>query len=149
MGANAHAVSVRIGVVHGFLVYIALIVDSNYGFHTVLVDAGNGKVFDSAQLSIATMLMRNGMMMRNGVPGSGTGITFGHPSNTTGVIKGSSNTTGLIRGPAQSNNPSLSFLERGRELYFAGDPYQNINCFYRIFFHRLSPTIRSLLPLYR
>ncbi|MGB8935694.1 MAG: hypothetical protein WCC17_11380 [Candidatus Nitrosopolaris sp.] len=101
VGANAHAVSVRIGVAHGFLVYIALIVDSNYGFHTVLVDAGNGKVLSSAQLSIATMLMRNGMMMRNGMTGSGTGITFGHPSNTTGVIKGSSNTTGLIRGPAQ------------------------------------------------
>ncbi|MGC1933106.1 MAG: hypothetical protein WA667_29390 [Candidatus Nitrosopolaris sp.] len=85
VGANAHAVSVRIGVVHGFLVYIALVVDSNYGFHTVLVDAGNGKVLSSAQMSIAAMMMRarNGMMT-----GSGTGITFGHPSNTTGVIRG-------------------------------------------------------------
>lgn len=88
VGANAHAVSVRIGVVHGFLVYIALVVDSNYGFHTVLVDTGNGKVLSSSQLSIATMMMRNGIM-RNGImTGSGTGITFGHPSNTTGVIKG-------------------------------------------------------------
>lgn len=89
VGANAHAVSVRIGVVHGFLVYIALVVDSNYGFHTVLVDAGNGKVLSSAQLSIAAMMMRRGLMMRNGLfTGSGPGITFDHPSNTTGVNKG-------------------------------------------------------------
>jgi hypothetical protein len=89
VGANAHAVSVRIGVVHGFLVYIALVVDSNYGFHTVLVDAGNGKVLSSAQLSIAAMMMRRGLMMRNGLfTGSGAGITFDHPSNTTGVNKG-------------------------------------------------------------
>jgi hypothetical protein len=43
VGTNAHAAAVRIGVVYGFLVYKALIVDSNYGFHWILVDAGNGK----------------------------------------------------------------------------------------------------------
>jgi uncharacterized membrane protein YkoI len=85
VGTNAHAVSVRLAVVHGFLVYRALVVDSNYGFHTVLVDAGNGKVLSSAQLSIANMLMHRGMLMRNGMmSGSGTGVTFGHQSNTTG-----------------------------------------------------------------
>jgi hypothetical protein len=67
VGANAHAVSVRIGVVHGFLVYIALIVDSNYGFHTVLVGVGNGKVLSFTQMSTAT-----GKMI-----GPGTGIMFG------------------------------------------------------------------------
>jgi uncharacterized membrane protein YkoI len=101
VGTNTHAVSVRLAVVHGFLVYRALVVDSNYGFHTVLVDAGTGKVLSSAPLSIANMLMRRGMLMRNGMmSGSGTGITFGHASNTTGVNKGSSNTAGL-KGPAQ------------------------------------------------
>ena len=100
VGTNAHAVSVRLAVVHGFLVYRALVVDSNYGFHNVLVDAGNGKVLSSAPLSIANMLMRRGMFMRNGMMnGSGTGITFGHASNTTGVNKGS-NTPGL-KSPAQ------------------------------------------------
>jgi hypothetical protein len=84
---------------HGFLVYRALVVDSNYGFHTVLVDAGNGKVLSSAQLSIANMLMHRGMLMRNGMmSGYGTGITFGHASNMIGVNKGSSNTPGL-KGP--------------------------------------------------
>jgi hypothetical protein len=34
---------VGIGVVHGFLVYMALVLDSNNNFHGVLVDAGNGK----------------------------------------------------------------------------------------------------------
>jgi hypothetical protein len=101
VGTNAHAVSVRLAVVHGFLVYRALVVDSKYGFHTVLVDAGNGKVLSSAPLSIVNMLMRRGMLMRNGMmSGSGTGITFGHASNTTGVHKGSSNTLGL-KGPTQ------------------------------------------------
>jgi hypothetical protein len=39
VGANAHAAAVRIGVVHGFLVYMALVVDSNNNFHGVLVAA--------------------------------------------------------------------------------------------------------------
>jgi hypothetical protein len=65
VGTNAHAVSVRLAMVHGFLVYRALVVDSTYGFHTVLVDAGNGKVLGSAQLSIANLLMHRGMLMRN------------------------------------------------------------------------------------
>lgn len=88
---SAHAVSVRLAVVHGFLVYRALVVDSNYAFHTVLVDAGDGKVLSSAPLA-----MPNGMMS-----GSGTGITLGHASNTSGVSKGSSNTPSL-KGPTQS-----------------------------------------------
>ena len=61
VGANAHAVAVRIGVVHGFLVYMALVIDSNNNFHGMLVDAGNGKVLASTQLSMAAM-MQMGMM---------------------------------------------------------------------------------------
>jgi hypothetical protein len=59
VGANAHSAAVRIGVVHGFLVYMALVVDSSNNFHGVLVDAGNGKVL--GQLSLAA-LMRGDMM---------------------------------------------------------------------------------------
>ena len=77
----------------------ALVVDSNYAFHTVLVDAGNGKVLSSAPLPIANMLMRNGM-----ISGSSTGITFGQASNTMGVNKGSSNTPSL-KGPTRSFSP--------------------------------------------
>ena len=81
-------------MVHGFLVYRALVVDSNYDFHTVVVDAGNGNVLSSAPLSVANTLMSNGMMSGSG--SSNTGSTFGHASN-----KGSSNTLGL-KGPTQS-----------------------------------------------
>src|SRR5713101_3097946 len=61
VGINAHAAAVRIGVVRGFLVYMALVVDSNNNFHGMLVDAGNGKVLASTQLSMAVM-MQMGMM---------------------------------------------------------------------------------------
>jgi hypothetical protein len=60
VGPNSHAVSVRIGVVRGFVVYIALVSDINHSIHSVLVDAGNGKVLRSTQLSIAPMMMRHG-----------------------------------------------------------------------------------------
>jgi hypothetical protein len=60
VGPNSHAVSVRIGVVRGFVVYVALVSDINHGIHTLLVDAGNGKVLSSTELSIATMMMRHG-----------------------------------------------------------------------------------------
>ena len=53
VGPNSHAVSVRIGVVHGFVVYIALV--QSGGIHRVLVDAGNGKALSSVQLSIVPM----------------------------------------------------------------------------------------------
>jgi len=62
VGANAHVAAVRIAVVHGFLVYMAFVVDSNNNFHGVLVDSGNGKVLSSTQVSMAT-LMRGGMGM--------------------------------------------------------------------------------------
>ena len=87
VGANAHAVAVRIGVVHGFLVYMALVVDSNNNFHGVLVDAGNGKVLSSTQMSMMAMmqsgmginLMGPGMgMMEHGMM-KGPGMMMGHP----------------------------------------------------------------------
>ena len=75
-GPNAHAVAVRIGAVHGFLVYMALVIDSNNNFHGVLVDPGNGKVLASTQMSIAGM-MHGGMgmmgpgMMNQGIMNQG------------------------------------------------------------------------------
>jgi hypothetical protein len=60
VGPNSHAVSVRIGVVHGFVVYVALVSAINHSIHSVLVDAGNGKVIRSTQVSIAPMMMRHG-----------------------------------------------------------------------------------------
>ena len=105
VGINANAVSARLAVVHGFLAYRALVVDSNYDFHTVLVDAGNGNVLSSAPLSIANNGMMSGstqsLSSRPGSGSSDTGITSGHASSATSVNKGSSNTLGL-KGPTQS-----------------------------------------------
>src|SRR5256712_13647644 len=76
VGANAHAAAVRIGVVHGFLVYMALVVDSNNNFDGVLVDGGNGKVLASIQMSMMAM-MQSGMglnLMDRGMMGPGMGM---------------------------------------------------------------------------
>ena len=51
VGDNAHTAAVRIGVVYGFLVYKALVVDNSNGCHDILVDAGNGKVLVTVQRS--------------------------------------------------------------------------------------------------
>jgi uncharacterized membrane protein YkoI len=90
VGANAHAVAVRIGVVHGFLVYIAFVVDSNNNFHGVLVDSGNGKVLSSTQVSMAA-LMRGG----TGMMGSGMGTGMMGSGMGTGMM-GSGMGTGMM-----------------------------------------------------
>jgi hypothetical protein len=95
IGANAHAVAVRIGVVHGFLVYMALVADTSNNFHGVLVDPGNGKVLFSTPISMAAM-MRSGMginfmsptMMGPSPSGYGTGMM------QHGMIKGPGTTMG-------------------------------------------------------
>src|SRR5881396_1313050 len=62
VGGNAHAAAVRIGAVHGFLVYMALVYDANTGtFHGVLVDPGNGKVLASTPIPMG-MMMGPGMI---------------------------------------------------------------------------------------
>jgi uncharacterized membrane protein YkoI len=91
VGANAHAAAVRIGVVHGFLVYMAFVADSNNNFHGVLVDSGNGKVLSSTQVSMAAM-MPGGM----GMMGSGMGM---------GMMGGK-----LRKKQRVDNNPLLPFL---------------------------------------
>ena len=78
VGANAHSVAVRIGVVHGFLVYMALVVDPSNNFHGVLVDPGNGKVLASTPISMGAMMgggMMGGGMMGGGMSGYGMGMT--------------------------------------------------------------------------
>jgi hypothetical protein len=55
-------------VVHGFLVYMALVVDSNNNFRGVLVDAGNGKVLPSTQMSMAAN-MQSGLGRGMGMMG--------------------------------------------------------------------------------
>ena len=74
VGANAHAAAVRIGVVHGFLVYMALVLDSNNNFHGVLVDPGNGKVLTSTQISTKSMMQMGMMGPGIGMMGPGIGM---------------------------------------------------------------------------
>ena len=80
VGPNAHAAAVRVGVVRGFLVYMALVLDNNNAFHGVLVDAGNGKVLASTPLSRAAMMgpgmgmMMGPGMMQHGMMGPGMGM---------------------------------------------------------------------------
>lgn len=77
VGADAHSVAIRIGVVHGFLVYMALVVDPSNNFHGVLVDPGNGKVLASTPISMGAMmgLMMGGGMMGGGMSGYGMGMS--------------------------------------------------------------------------
>jgi hypothetical protein len=66
---------------------MALVVDSNNNFHGVLVDAGNGKVLASTQMSMAAMMqsgLGRGMgmmgpefMMQHGMM-KGPGMVMGH-----------------------------------------------------------------------
>lgn len=53
VGNNSHAVAANLGQEGGFLVYTIWIVDSNYNFHRVVVDAGNGNVLTSENMSMA------------------------------------------------------------------------------------------------
>ena len=102
VGANAHAAAVRIGVVHGFLVYMAFVVDSNNNFHGVLVDSGNGKVLSSTQVSMAAM-MRGGM----GMMGSGMGMGMGMMGSGMGMgMMGSGMHQGMMtHSPGMMSKP--------------------------------------------
>jgi len=88
MGTNAHSIAVRIGTIHGFLVYMALVHDMNTGtFHGVLVDPGNGKVLPSTSFPFSAlgMMMGGGDMMRMMM---GQGMMEGHGIMGPGMIKG-------------------------------------------------------------
>jgi hypothetical protein len=94
VGANAHAAAVRIGVVHGFLVYLALVIDSSNNFHGVIVDPGNGKVLASNPVSFATMgtLMGGG---GGGMMGPGPGMMGpGMSGFSPGIMQ-----HGMMKGP--------------------------------------------------
>ncbi len=64
---------------------MALVVDSNNNFHGVLVDAGNGKVLASTQMSMAAMMQMG--MMGSGMMGPGIGM-MGPGMMQQGIMKG-------------------------------------------------------------
>lgn len=53
-------ISVHLGIVNGYLVYIAHVVDSSNNIHRVIVDAGNGKILSATQLPFANALTQQG-----------------------------------------------------------------------------------------
>lgn len=44
VGPSSHAISARVGIVNGYLIYSVRVIDSNNNVHWIMVDAGNGKV---------------------------------------------------------------------------------------------------------
>ena len=52
IGNNSRAVAANLGQESGFLVYTVWVVDSNYNFHKIVVDAGTGKVLASQNMSV-------------------------------------------------------------------------------------------------
>jgi uncharacterized membrane protein YkoI len=85
-GANSHVISAHLGVVNGFLVYVAHVVDANNNIHRVIVDAGNGKVLSNTQLPFAGGIIHphgRGMFSHywgsgGGMYGHSRGLLFGH-----------------------------------------------------------------------
>jgi uncharacterized membrane protein YkoI len=63
VGNGSHSLEAHIGVENGYLVYTVWVVDGNYNFHRVVVDAGNGKILSSQQISKEGAMMIHGMMM--------------------------------------------------------------------------------------
>ena len=51
LSSNAHAVAANLGQENGFLVYTIWVVDSNYNFHRIVVDAGNGHILTSQNMA--------------------------------------------------------------------------------------------------
>ncbi len=79
VGANSHVISAHLGVVNGFLVYVAHVVDANNNIHRVIVDAGNGKVLSTIQLPLAGGLIhREGRGIFGHYLGGSSGGIYGH-----------------------------------------------------------------------
>jgi uncharacterized membrane protein YkoI len=78
VGADSHVISAHLGVVNGFLVYVAHVVDANNNIHRVIVDAGNGKVLSTMQLPFTNGLIHpEGKGMFGHYYGAGGGM-YGH-----------------------------------------------------------------------
>jgi uncharacterized membrane protein YkoI len=83
VGANSHVISAHLGIVNGFLVYVAHVVDANNNIHRVIVDAGNGKILSATQLPFANELPQQGgrgmfgHYYGHGMYGSSKGSFFG------------------------------------------------------------------------
>ena len=64
MGERSEVCCVTLAPVNGYLVFVALGIDSSNNIHRVLVDAGNGQVLDGAQVDMAGHWKYGGGMWR-------------------------------------------------------------------------------------
>jgi uncharacterized membrane protein YkoI len=60
VGSNSHAVAANLGQENGFLTYTVWVVDGSYNFHRIVVDAGNGNILTSQNMSIARNMLGSG-----------------------------------------------------------------------------------------
>jgi hypothetical protein len=65
MGNNSNVVAAHLDIVNGYLTYTVVAVDPEANIHKFVVDAGNGKVLSSLELSLQDMMMFGGMMGHN------------------------------------------------------------------------------------
>ena len=77
IGTNSHAISARLGIVNGSLVYTLHVVDASNTIHRVIVDAGNGKVLSLQQVPFENQL--HGRGGEQGMFAHPRGGTFTHP----------------------------------------------------------------------
>jgi uncharacterized membrane protein YkoI len=92
VGPNSHVISAHLGVVNGFLVYTAHVVDANNNMHRVIVDAGNGKVLSTIQLPFANALIQPGGRGMFGHYGGGG--MYGHSKGFFSGHRGLNNNVG-------------------------------------------------------
>lgn len=62
VGNDSLAVAGHIGVINGYLTYTVCVIDSSMNLHSLVVDAGNGKVLSDSIISWQKMGMFNHMM---------------------------------------------------------------------------------------
>jgi uncharacterized membrane protein YkoI len=60
VGSNSHAVAANLGQENGFLTYTVWVADGSYNFHRIVVDAGNGNILTSQNMSIARDMLGAG-----------------------------------------------------------------------------------------
>jgi hypothetical protein len=127
VGSNSHAIFARLGVVNGFLVYIVNVIDANHNIHRITVDAGNGKVLTSQQITFGLrgMFGQGGMMGLGGMFGN-HGLIFtnpiGNPSsaniqNTNGTLSVHNKVSIIPDVPAdRSFSPNVINVKKGDTL---------------------------------
>jgi hypothetical protein len=87
-GNNSNVVAAHLDVANGYLTYTVVAVDPDANIHKFVVDAGNGKVLSSSELSLQNMMLFGGMMGYN-MMGSMMGHNMMNPNMMGNMMNGS------------------------------------------------------------